>query len=331
MSDSGFSFIIPAFNAQSSIGGTLQAIYIAISNSSIKEFEIIIVNDGSTDGTDLTVKKMGLQDVKIINQLNQGRLQARLNGIYAAKHQNLIFLDSRVWTDHYAVVNLETILLKSQPKMVISKIIFSSTNLLGIFWDAVTRIVWRKYYRDNEDIVLTLKNFDYYPKGTTLLYVKKEIMLEAYGRLTKEQLENKNTNDDTLIIKSIVEKYEVLLAKNFVGYYFPREKFKPFLGHAKHRGYVASEGYFAIGTSGRRWLISISLIIMALVIISFRFSEIKMAMLLVTVAIELYFFNLISFRHWLSLNVYTVPFLLSYFLGFFQYKLDQCKLRSPSP
>ena len=90
MSDSGFSFIIPAFNAQSSIGGTLQAIYIAISNSSIKEFEIIIVNDGSTDGTDLTVNKMGLQDVKIINQLNQGRLQARLNGIYAAKHQNLI-------------------------------------------------------------------------------------------------------------------------------------------------------------------------------------------------------------------------------------------------
>ncbi len=63
-SDYGLSFIVPAYNEERSILNTLESLYKALRSANI-EFEIILVNDGSTDRTVEHVKE--LKWLKIIN------------------------------------------------------------------------------------------------------------------------------------------------------------------------------------------------------------------------------------------------------------------------
>ena len=57
------SLLIPAFNEEESIKGTIENAKLLFKNLKIKNFEIIVINDGSTDKTAEFAKKTG---VKII-------------------------------------------------------------------------------------------------------------------------------------------------------------------------------------------------------------------------------------------------------------------------
>ncbi len=63
-SDYGLSFIVPAYNEEKSISNTLERLYSALSRADIP-YEIILVNDGSTDKTFEKVKEFKL--LKIIS------------------------------------------------------------------------------------------------------------------------------------------------------------------------------------------------------------------------------------------------------------------------
>lgn len=83
------SVIIPACNARASIG---QAIDSVLAQTRRPE-EILIVDDGSTDGTGETVKQYGNQ-VTYLYQENAGAAQARNTGIQAARCEWISFLDA---------------------------------------------------------------------------------------------------------------------------------------------------------------------------------------------------------------------------------------------
>lgn len=84
------SIIIPAFNAEKTIAKTLES----LEKQSNKNFEAIVVNDGSTDATEGIAKKFGF--VKIINQENLGISNARNIGARNANSEIIVFLDSDV-------------------------------------------------------------------------------------------------------------------------------------------------------------------------------------------------------------------------------------------
>jgi len=88
------SIIIPCYNAEKYIHQCLESIY----RQGLREnsFEVIIVNDGSKDKSienirDLTEKH---QNLKIINQANQGVSTARNNGLKAAQGTYIWFVDA---------------------------------------------------------------------------------------------------------------------------------------------------------------------------------------------------------------------------------------------
>jgi len=85
-----FSIIIPLYNKEKYIA---RAVYSAL-NQSFKKFEIIIVNDGSTDNSLDVVKKIKDPRIKIINQKNLGASNARNTGIKKAKAAYIAFLDA---------------------------------------------------------------------------------------------------------------------------------------------------------------------------------------------------------------------------------------------
>jgi glycosyltransferase involved in cell wall biosynthesis len=89
-----FSIIIPVYNRVSLIDRTLASILDQdLSQGLIRDLEIIVVDDGSTDGTREKLEKYG-DRLKILQQANQGPGAARNLGIAKATGDYILFLDS---------------------------------------------------------------------------------------------------------------------------------------------------------------------------------------------------------------------------------------------
>ncbi|WP_051260851.1 glycosyltransferase family 2 protein [Algoriphagus marincola] len=86
-----FSIIIPIYNSSH----TLKRVFLSIQNQSFKNWELIFVNDGSTDDSEKIVYSF-IEDKRVsyIFQENSGVSTARNRGVLAAKSNWLIFLDS---------------------------------------------------------------------------------------------------------------------------------------------------------------------------------------------------------------------------------------------
>jgi dolichol-phosphate mannosyltransferase len=84
---------MPAYNEEAFIGQVLQTILdVDIEKTGFKK-EIIVVNDGSKDGTEAVVR--GFSQVRLINQVpNQGRGAALKRGILEASGDYIVFQDA---------------------------------------------------------------------------------------------------------------------------------------------------------------------------------------------------------------------------------------------
>lgn len=85
-----FSVVIPLYNKAHTILSTLSTVL----NQTFKDFDIVIVNDGSTDDCVQKIKNYTSDTrIRIINQKNQGVSVARNTGVYHAKYDYIAFLD----------------------------------------------------------------------------------------------------------------------------------------------------------------------------------------------------------------------------------------------
>jgi len=88
------SFIIPVFNTKQTLHDCVESIF----NQHLKEvsFEIVLVNDGSTDGSADICRELAdhTHAIQVVNQKNLGVSAARNCGIWAARGDYLCFLDS---------------------------------------------------------------------------------------------------------------------------------------------------------------------------------------------------------------------------------------------
>ena len=89
------SVVIPAFQAASTLGHSVAA----LRGQSEPDWEAIIVDDGSTDGTGRVADDLAAQDsrIRVIHQENRGEATARNVGIAAATGTWLLFLDADDW------------------------------------------------------------------------------------------------------------------------------------------------------------------------------------------------------------------------------------------
>lgn len=92
-----FSVIIPLYNKAQYVQRAIDSIL----KQTFQEYEVIVVNDGSTDGGEQKILAYGDQ-VKLITQSNQGVSEARNRGITEAKYPWIVFLDADdFWQPNY--------------------------------------------------------------------------------------------------------------------------------------------------------------------------------------------------------------------------------------
>ena len=89
------SVIVPAYNSEKFLRQCLDSLIY----QTLRNIEIIVVNDGSTDLTKLIANEYARKDtrVRIINQENRGLGAARNAGLKAAKGLYVSFIDSDDW------------------------------------------------------------------------------------------------------------------------------------------------------------------------------------------------------------------------------------------
>lgn len=89
------SIIIPAYNAEEYICRCLDSVV----NLDIKEYEIIVVDDGSTDGTSKRVVDYPSEHIRLVSKENGGLRSARISGLAEATGKYISFVDSDDWVD----------------------------------------------------------------------------------------------------------------------------------------------------------------------------------------------------------------------------------------
>src|SRR5262249_51175789 len=114
-----FSVIIPTYNRRKLLQETLDSVWA----QSFTDFEVIVVDDGSTDGTEDVLKPQ--QDrLKLIVNEHLGPGAARNAGARVAKGQYLAFLDSDdLWFPWTLSTFAELIAKQSNPAILSAKLI----------------------------------------------------------------------------------------------------------------------------------------------------------------------------------------------------------------
>ncbi|MFV0535938.1 MAG: glycosyltransferase family 2 protein [Dysgonomonas sp.] len=93
-----FSIIIPLYNKELSIKNTVESVL----QQSYSDFEIVIVDDGSTDNSLNVVRKIADDRIRILTKPNGGVSSARNYGVKNASYDWIAFLDADdIWyNDH---------------------------------------------------------------------------------------------------------------------------------------------------------------------------------------------------------------------------------------
>lgn len=114
-----FSVIIPVYNTEKYIHKCLESVL----NQTFDDFEVILVNDGSTDSSGEICDSYALkypEKIRVFHQQNSRQLRTRLNGISKARGDYCIFCDS---DDMLSPLLFETLNSKadeySEPDMII--------------------------------------------------------------------------------------------------------------------------------------------------------------------------------------------------------------------
>ena len=194
-----FSIIIPVYNVEKYLEKCLDS----IKNQTYKDYEVIIVNDGTKDNSMDIAKKY---DFKIINQKNQGLSAARNTGVKNATGAYLLFVDS----DDY----LEKDLLKE-----LNKSLKNNPDLV--------RFQIKEIYEDGKEINYPEEEFQNKSGVEAFSIISKYHFVEnAWAYLYKKTFYEKNKfkfkegtiHEDFGIVPLIIMKANKVNSINYLGY-----------------------------------------------------------------------------------------------------------------
>jgi len=159
------SVIIPFYNASDFINETIESVM----NQSFSDWEIILVNDGSTDNSLDKVHSYLSEKIKLYSQTNKGVSEARNYGFLKSKGKYVVFLDADDLLSKYFLEKRYCFLEKNQNfGMCCGEII--------MFQESIENIIWkhRGIYRTMVSSILCYRDC-YESVPSNYMFRKKEV------------------------------------------------------------------------------------------------------------------------------------------------------------
>ena len=217
------SVIIPVYNTEEYLKECLDSVI----NQTLKDIEIILIDDGSTDNSGKFCDEYAEKDtrIKVIHQENQGLGRVRNKGLKIAKGEYIGFVDSDDWIAQDFYEKLYNAAIDNDSEIAIAKIktyyykkgffdLYSNKNDLTIvFKSIVCDSIFRKSFLDKykikfaegivfEDVIFTLK---------VNCYIKRRFFyVDSYYYYRKDRKNSimydfKKSYDAQKVLKSIKE------------------------------------------------------------------------------------------------------------------------------
>ena len=125
------SVIIPAYNAQKSISRLIESLL----SQTLKEFEILLIDDGSTDGTagicdEYASKHIQLPTIKVFHKKNEGVAMARQLGIDNACGEYSIHADTDDWVEPTMLEEMYNKAKAEKADIIIADFFTNDTNIV---------------------------------------------------------------------------------------------------------------------------------------------------------------------------------------------------------
>ena len=140
-----FTVVIPLYNKEAFVRRCVDSVL----SQTETNYELIIVNDGSTDGGVSVISSYNDKRIKIINQDNEGVACARNRGVLESSGEWIAFLDA---DDYWLSEHLEEL-----------KILIEKYNDVGIVSTRSTELRANEYPSSlNTDLIWERKKIDYY-------------------------------------------------------------------------------------------------------------------------------------------------------------------------
>jgi glycosyltransferase involved in cell wall biosynthesis len=237
--------IVPVYNEREKVAPTLANIDERVQEAPAFDAEILVVDDGSSDGTAGAARAVTTTKtpVRVVSYTpNRGLFSARLAGLEAATGEYVLFLDAgavlepgslpflasqiperRVWNGH--------------------TIMESSGRPFEQFWDVVTHIAFHDYLREPRETSFGAEEFDRYPKGGGCFFVPRALMLEAVTQFESKYADLRHSSDDTTPLRWLAAQERINISPQFAYTYTFGESLQGFLKHAYRRGVHFLDGH----------------------------------------------------------------------------------------
>jgi len=120
------SVVIPLYNKEKQIINTLQSVF----RQTYQDFEIVVINDGSTDNSVAEVERIQDPRIRLINQQNAGVSVARNRGIQESKGEYIALLDGDdEWMPDYLKTQIE--LAQKYPECDVYAVNYCFRDMIG--------------------------------------------------------------------------------------------------------------------------------------------------------------------------------------------------------
>lgn len=207
------SIIVPVYNVEKYLDRCIQSIL----NQTFKDFELILVNDGSTDCSSMICDKYEKIDrrIVVIHKENGGLSSARNAGLDIAKAKYIGFVDS----DDYINENMYEILYNEAIK-----------NKADIVISEFEKVCENKEYVNNKLGKYKIVNYENMEILNQLFKEKNLIFVVAWNKLYKRGLfdnlryEEGKIYEDEFIIHKLLYKSKRVTLIDFKLYYYVERK-----------------------------------------------------------------------------------------------------------
>lgn len=204
-----FSIIVPVYNVEKYLDKCLNSI---LSNT-YKNYEVIIVNDGTKDNSEQIINKYinKYKNIKYIKQKNKGLSSARNEGVKKAIGDYLLFIDG----DDY---------IESDMLDVLDKNLKDKPDLL--------RYQLREVYNDkivdyNEEEFDTTNGINAFEKITRYKYIEPStiyVYKSSFYKKNKFKFKEGIYHEDFALVPIIISKAKTVKSISYIGYnYLQRE------------------------------------------------------------------------------------------------------------
>lgn len=182
-----FSVIVPVYNTKQ----YLEVCVRSILGQTCSDFELILVDDGSTDGSSTLCDTFSGMDerIRVLHQANGGVSAARLAGLERARGAYVIFADSDDWLEQKALELAQTWIALWQPQLISfahiceqpGKSILQQEPAEEGLYDRkrLCREIWPKVLMDK-----TMKNMSFLPGKIAERSLMKQCMRQVETELT---------------------------------------------------------------------------------------------------------------------------------------------------